>query len=70
MEDSETKRRGRPPGSVNVRPDADPSTVNVLVARDFWNDAGERVAAGTVIAVTVKAALRGVKAGSFDIIED
>jgi pyruvoyl-dependent arginine decarboxylase (PvlArgDC) len=76
MEDIEIKRRGRPPGSGMAKPEAMEAetvaaqTVNVVVSRDFWNENGERISAGTVIAVPVMAALRGVKAGSFDVIEE
>lgn len=78
MEDAETKRRGRPPGSGNARVEAlvtgapmpTEDTIPMRVVRDFWDDAGERVTAGSIVRVSVKAALRGVKHGSLDLVED
>lgn len=68
MEDVETKRRGRPPGSGMARAEI-AETVQVRVLRDFWTDEG-RVRSGTVIRVPVQDALKGVKNGSLDPVED
>lgn len=71
MEEIEQKRRGRPPMvRAEVSEVAAPvSTVQVRVLRDFWTDEG-RVRAGTVISVPVQDALKGVKTGALDPIED
>lgn len=54
----ETKRGpGRPPKVVE-------QTVNCVVLRDFWDEAGERHRAGTIVAISVTAALDGIESGS------
>lgn len=70
MSDDITPKRGpgRPP-NVAPAPEAI-ATVAVRVARDFWNENEIRVRAGAVIEVSVKAALKGIKSGALEPIED
>lgn len=70
MEENEAKRRGRPLGSGMARAEAAETMVAMRVVRDFWDGAGERVNAGAIVEVPLMAALRGVKSGALDIIEE
>lgn len=48
---------GKPGGAA-------PALIAVEVLRDFWDDNGDRHRAGTVVEVSVEAALDGVESGA------
>lgn len=39
-------------------------TVKCMIARDYWDDDGERHAAGTEVEIPIEAALDGVESGA------
>ena len=49
---------------------ADEKQVKVRIMRDFWDDKGERVRAGTETVVPISAALEGVESGIFETVKE
>lgn len=49
--------------------DKDEQTVEVEIARDWWDTDGKRVAAGTRVSVPVKVALEGVESGALKTVK-
>lgn len=45
-------------------------TIKCLVLRDYWNDDGERVRAGTVVDLSADAAIDGVESGALSRVKD
>lgn len=58
MTDEAKRGPGRPP-----KPTVE-ATVNCVVLRDFWDEAGERHCAGTIVALSIPAAMDGIEAGA------
>lgn len=55
-----TEQDAAKPNSVSAKP----YTVSVKVLRDFWDENGNRVGKGTIVDVSVDAALDGVESGA------
>lgn len=44
--------------------------IKCMVMRDYWNESGERIAAGSVVELPAEAAMDGVEIGALSRVKD